>query len=138
MIALLEKENCTNRNLHRNQFIKFNRKIMDILGQVSQKHEVGEKAFWLNEVFMEPEVSGEEYFYRLRQLCKKICNDNVEKKQEQRGLLVEEIKNTFKNIIVTVIWDYPKSEENSACLKAICLHCSRSNLGVILQIMWKC
>lgn len=92
MIALLEKENCTNRNLHRNQFIKFNRKIMDILGQVSQKHEVGEKAFWLNEVFMEPEVSGEEYFYRLRQLCKKICNDNVEKKQEQRGLLVEEIK----------------------------------------------
>lgn len=92
MIALLEKENCANRNLQRNQFIKFNRKAMDILGQVSQKHEVGEKAFWLNEVFMEPEVSGEEYFYRLRQLCKKICNDNVEKKQEQRGLLVEEIK----------------------------------------------
>ena len=92
MIALLEKENCANRNLQRNQFIKFNRKTMDILGQVSKKEEVGEKAFWLNEVFMEPEVSGEEYFYRLRQLCKKICNDNVEKKQEQRGLLVEEIK----------------------------------------------
>ena len=41
---------------------------------------------------MQPEIPQQEYFRRLRQLCRKICNDNVEKKQEQRGQLVEEIK----------------------------------------------
>ena len=92
ILTLLETENCRNRSLRRSQFIKLNRRIMDLLGQVWKQEELKEKAFWLNEVFMQPEIAGEEYFRRLRQLCRKICNDNVEKKQEQRGLLVEEIK----------------------------------------------
>lgn len=92
ILALLETENCVNRNLRRNQFIKLNRKIMDILGGVWKQEELSEKAFWLNEVLMQPEIPQQEYFHRLRQLCRKICNDNVEKKQEQRGQLVEEIK----------------------------------------------
>ena len=92
ILTLLETENCGNRSLRRSQFIKLNRRIMDLLGLVWKQEELKEKAFWLNEVFMQPEIAGEEYFQRLRQLCRKICNDNVEKKQEQRGLLVEEIK----------------------------------------------
>ena len=92
ILTLLETENCGNRSLRRSQFIKLNRRIMDLLGLVWKQEELKEKAFWLNEVFMQPEIAGEEYFRRLRQLCRKICNDNVEKKQEQRGLLVEEIK----------------------------------------------
>lgn len=92
ILTLLETENCGNRSLRRSQFIKLNRRIMDLLGLVWKQEELKEKAFWLNEVFMQPEIVGGEYFRRLRQLCRKICNDNVEKKQEQRGLLVEEIK----------------------------------------------
>lgn len=92
ILVLLETENCVNRNLRRNQFIKLNRKLMDILGGVWKQEELSEKAFWLNEVLMQPEIPQQEYFRRLRQLCRKICNDNVEKKQEQRGQLVEEIK----------------------------------------------
>lgn len=92
ILTLLETENCGNRSLRRSQFIKLNRRIMDLLGLAWKQEELKEKAFWLNEVFMQPEISGGEYFQRLRQLCRKICNDNVEKKQEQRGLLVAEIK----------------------------------------------
>lgn len=92
ILVLLETENCVNRNLRRNQFIKLNRKLMDILSGVWKQEELSEKAFWLNEVLMQPEIPQQEYFRRLRQLCRKICNDNVEKKQEQRGQLVEEIK----------------------------------------------
>lgn len=92
ILVLLETENCVNRNLRRNQFIKLNRKLMDILSGVWKQEELSEKAFWLNEVLMQPEIPQQEYFQRLRQMCRKICNDNVEKKQEQRGQLVEEIK----------------------------------------------
>lgn len=92
ILALLETENCVNRNLRRGQFIKLNRKIMDVLGGALSQEELSEKAFWINEVLMQPEISQQEYFHRLRQLCRKVCNDNVEKKQEQRGQLVEEIK----------------------------------------------
>lgn len=92
ILILLETENCVNRNLRRNQFIRLNRKLMDILGGVWKQEELSEKAFWLNEVLMQPEIPQQEYFHRLRQLCRKICNDNVEKKQEQRSQLVEEIK----------------------------------------------
>lgn len=91
ILMLLETENCVSRDLSRGQFIKLNRRIMDLLGRVWGQEELGEKAFWLNEVFMQPEIPTQEYFRRLRQLCRKICNDNVEKKQEQRGQLVDEI-----------------------------------------------
>lgn len=92
ILLLLETENCVNRNLRRNQFMKLNRKLMDILGGIWKQEEFSEKAFWINEVLMEPEISKQEYFHRLRQTCRRVCNDNVEKKQEQRGQLVEEIK----------------------------------------------
>lgn len=92
ILVLLETENCVNRNLRRSQFIKLSRKLMDILGGALKQEELSEKAFWLNEVLMQPEIPQQEYFHRLRQLCRKICNDNAEKKQEQRGQLVEEIK----------------------------------------------
>lgn len=92
ILMLLETENCVNRNLRRNQFMKLNRKLMDILGGIWKQEEFSEKAFWINEVLMEPEISKQEYFHRLRQTCRRVCNDNVEKKQEQRGQLVEEIK----------------------------------------------
>lgn len=92
ILALLETENCVNRQLSRTQFIKLNQKLMDVLGGAWKKEELKEKAFWINEVLMQPEIPQQEYFHRLRQLCRKICNDNVEKKQEQRSQMVEEIK----------------------------------------------
>jgi len=92
ILALLETENCANRQLSRSQFIKLNQKLMDIMGRTWKKEELGEKAYWINEVLMKPEIIQQEYFLRLRQLCRKICNDNVEKKQEQRSRMVDEIK----------------------------------------------
>ena len=92
ILALLETENCVNRHLHRSQFIKLNQKLMDVLEEDGKKDELIEKAFWLNEVLMQPEIPQAEYFHRLRQLCRKVCNDNVAMKQEQRSQMVEEIK----------------------------------------------
>ncbi len=92
ILALLETENCVNRKLHRSKFIKLNQKFMDILGGACNKEELQEKAFWINEVLMQPEIPQQEYFQRLRQLYRKVCNDNVEKKQEQKSQMVEEIK----------------------------------------------
>lgn len=92
ILALLETENCVNRKLRRNQFIKMNQKFVEILGRSCNREELQEKAFWINEVLMQPEISEPEYFQRLRQLYRKVCNDNVEKKQEQKSQMVEEIK----------------------------------------------
>lgn len=92
ILALLETENCVNRKLSRAQFIKLNQKFMEILGGAWNKEELQEKAFWINEVLMQPEISEQEYFRRLRQLYRRVCNDNVEKKQEQKSRMVEEIK----------------------------------------------
>lgn len=92
ILALLEMENCVNRKLHRAQFIKLNQKFMEILGGAWNREELQEKAFWINEVLMQPEIPEQEYFQRLRQLYRKVCNDNVEKKQEQKSRMVEEIK----------------------------------------------
>lgn len=92
IITLLETENCVNRHLQRAQFIKLNQKLMDVLGGVWKSGELSEKAFWINEVLMQPEIHQAEYFHRVRQLCRIVCNDHVEKKQEQRSRLVEEIQ----------------------------------------------
>lgn len=92
VLALLETENCVNRKLPRGQFIRLNQKFMDVLGGAWHKEELQEKAFWINEVLMQPEILQQEYFQRLRQLYRKVCNDNVEKKQEQKRQMVEEIK----------------------------------------------
>jgi len=96
ILALLEAENCVNRKLRRNQFIKMNQKFMDVLGGACSREELQEKAFWINEVLMQPEISEQEYFHRLRQLFRKVCNDNVEKKQEQKSQMVEEIKDYIR------------------------------------------
>ncbi|MDE6926380.1 MAG: AraC family transcriptional regulator [Acetatifactor sp.] len=96
ILALLETENCVNRKLRRTQFIKLNQKFMDVLGGACSKEELQEKAFWINEVLMQPEISEQEYFQRLRQLYRKVCNDNVEKKQEQKSRMVEEIKDYIR------------------------------------------
>lgn len=92
ILALLETENCVNRTLHRKHFMKLNQKFMDILGGTEQKEELQERVLWINEVLIQPEISTQEYFRRLRQLYRKVCSDNVEKKQEQKSRLVEEIK----------------------------------------------
>ncbi len=96
ILALLETENCVNRKLRRNQFIKMNQKFMDVLGGACSREELKEKAFWINEVLMQPDISEQEYFHRLRQLFRKVCNDNVEKKQEQKSQMVEEIKDYIR------------------------------------------
>lgn len=96
ILALLETENCVNRQLRRTQFIKLNQKFMDILGGAWNKEELQENAFWINEVLMQPEISEQEYFQRLRQLYRRACNDNVEKKQEQKSQIVEEIKDYIR------------------------------------------
>lgn len=96
ILTLLETENCVNRKLRRNQFIKLNQKFMEILGGACSREELQERAFWLNEVLMQPEIPEQEYFQRLRKLYRKACNDSVEKKQEQKSRMVEEIKDYIR------------------------------------------
>jgi len=97
ILALLESENCVNRHLRRAQFIKLSQKLMDVLEGDGRKKGLTEKALWLGEVLMQPELVQSEYFQRLRQICRTICNDNVAIKQEQRSRMVEEIKEYIQN-----------------------------------------
>ena len=92
ILALLETENCVNRKLRRTQFIKLNQKFMDVLGAAWNKEELQNDAFWINEILMQPKIAQQEYFQRMRHLYRKACNFNVEKKQEQKSRMVEEIK----------------------------------------------
>lgn len=92
ILSLLEMENCVKRKLRRTQFIKLNQKFMDILGGAWSREEFQENAIWINELLMQPEIPEQEYFQRLRQLYRRVCSDNVEKKQEQKRQMVEEIK----------------------------------------------
>lgn len=92
ILNLLETENSINRKLSRSQYIKLNQRLIDTLPETIKKEAIREKAIWLNEVIMQPEIQPKEYFYRVKQLCRAICNDNAEKKQEQKSQMVEEIK----------------------------------------------
>lgn len=97
LLELLERENCTNRQLSRSQFLKLNRELVDILAGV-QKSELSsmEEVISLNEVLMVPEIPKQEYFSRYRQLCRMLCSENGEKKRIRKGKLIEEIMNYLK------------------------------------------
>ena len=92
LLELLERENCTNRQLSRSQFLKLSRELADILAGV-QKSETSatEAVISLNEVLMAPEISKQEYFNRYRQLCRMVCSENGERKRIRKGQLIEEI-----------------------------------------------
>ena len=93
VLAILEKENCENRNLKRSQYMKLNRKVTELVPLLFKTEEEGkELAIWLNEVVMKPEISGKEYFSRFRQICERACIRNMEKKNIQRGIMIDEIK----------------------------------------------
>lgn len=93
VLEILEKENCENRSLKRSQYMKLNRKVTELVPLLFKNEEEGkELVIWLNEVIMEPEVSGKEYFLRFRQICDRACIQNAEKKNIQRGIMIDEIK----------------------------------------------
>lgn len=92
ILAILEKENCMNRKLSRSQFIKLNRKVTDMMtGLLKQDASGKELLMWLNEMVLEPDAPREDYFRRLKQLCQRACMENIEKKRQQRGKLIEKI-----------------------------------------------
>lgn len=93
VLAILEQENCENRSLKRSQYMKLNRKVTELVPLLFKTEEEGkELAIWLNEVVMKPEVSGKEYFSRFRQICERACICNMEKKNIQKGIMIDEIK----------------------------------------------
>lgn len=93
VLQILERENCENRKLKRSQYIKLNRKITEMIPSLFKQEDEGrEQTLWLNEVVMLPDVSGKEYFSRFRQICRRACVGNVEKKNIQRGIMIDEIK----------------------------------------------
>lgn len=92
VLRILEKENCENRRLSRPQFIKMNRKVTDMIPEFfKQVESQKDMALWLNEIIIEPDFSHEEYFRRLQQVLKRACVENVEKKRQQRGKMIEDI-----------------------------------------------
>ena len=86
-----------NRSLSRSQFMKLNRKVSDLLLKILKQDSSGkELQIWLNETVIDPKGEHEEYFKRLKQICRRACFDNVEKKNRQRGKMIEQIKEYMK------------------------------------------
>lgn len=97
ILGILKKENCVNRNLNRSQFMKLNRKVSDLLPQILKKDSSGkEMLIWLNELVINQESTHEEYFNRLKQICQRACHETAEKKNRQRGKMIEEIMEFMK------------------------------------------
>lgn len=97
ILEILERENCVNRSLSRSQFMKLNRKVSDLLLKILKQDSSGkELQIWLNETVIDPKGEHEEYFNRLKQICRRACFDNAEKKNRQRGKMIEEIKEYMK------------------------------------------
>lgn len=98
ILDILERENCVNRNLSRPQFIKFNRKVTDIIPEILKQDSLSKELhLWLNETVIDPEKSHEEYFKRFRQLCQRACIENTETKKKQRGKMINEIREYIKS-----------------------------------------
>ncbi len=97
IIALIETENTQNRHLRRKQFIKLNQRVIECIHDHVDNEELENKMLWLNEVMLGNEIDQKEYFIRLNRLARDICNEHAEKKQEQKGQLVEEIKEYINN-----------------------------------------
>lgn len=97
ILRILEKENCVNRNLNRSQFMRLNRKVSDLLPQILRQDSSGkEMLIWLNELVINKDSTHEEYFKRLKQICQRACHETTEKKNRQRGKMIQEIMEYMK------------------------------------------
>lgn len=97
VLTILEEENCRIRRLSRKQFIKLNQKIMEFIRETAGEDETAkEYTDWhimrLNKVIMESEISGEEYFRRLTQVCENMCKQNMAKTNQQKKDMIEDVK----------------------------------------------
>lgn len=97
VLSILEEENCKIRTLNRSQFIKLNQKVIDVIRSFFKTEETNrDYTDWhimrLNEVIMESQVSGEEYFRRLSQICDDVCRQNAAKTSQQKKMMIEEVK----------------------------------------------
>lgn len=91
ILDILERENFVTRKLSRNQFIRLNRYMTDILTALSLP-DMTDRILWLNESAIEYEESQNEYFRRLRSICFEICKQIHQNKSVQHGRLIERIQ----------------------------------------------
>lgn len=93
VLNILQYENFELRNLSRKRFIKFNLRIVEILSQFSDLGlDLEEQILWLNEmVFQFEEGTHEIYFKRLKKICENLCQNISQKKNDQRGKLINNI-----------------------------------------------
>jgi len=92
MLKLLQNENFTNRFLDRKRFIKFNRRMLELLSNhISLLSDADEKILWLNEVVIDYQGEYEEYFRRIQVICKSLCMIEEEKKKAQRRTTINQI-----------------------------------------------
>ena len=97
VLTILEEENCRIRTLNRSQFIKLNQKVIDAVRSFFKEEETNrDYADWhimrLNEVIMESQISGEEYFRRLSQICENVCRQSAVKTSQQKKRMIDEVK----------------------------------------------
>ncbi len=92
LLGILKKENFEKRKVRRSLFIKFNRKITELLSKFLRQDSSGKDLIlWLNEIVINPEESYEGYFNRLDQICQRICKETGEKKKQQRGIMIDSV-----------------------------------------------
>lgn len=92
MLKLLKEENFTNRFLDRPRFIKFNRRMLELLSNhIEGMPNMEEKVLWLNEVVVSYQGEYEEYFRRVEVICDELCNIEEQNKRVQRKSTINQI-----------------------------------------------
>ena len=92
MLKILKEENFVNRFLDRPRFIKFNRRMIELLSHHSTvMPDIEDKILWLNEVVVGYQGEYEEYFRRIEVICKELCGIEEQKKNAQRKSTINQI-----------------------------------------------
>lgn len=113
ILRFLEQENFVKRRWSHAVLIKFNQKIADLLTEhLGDNNIVIEQIDWLNDAVIHSEGRFEEYFMRLRKICRQIGAGMAEKKNLQR-------KNMIDSIIIYMNENYMDSGMGLAKIGAV-------------------
>lgn len=98
ILNILYEENFVKRALDRARFIKFNRRMLELLAQYARSYqEIMDKVAWINEMVISYQGESEEYFRRLKVSCQEVCNLEFNKKSIQRKKVIENIMEYIRN-----------------------------------------
>jgi AraC-like DNA-binding protein/predicted NAD-dependent protein-ADP-ribosyltransferase YbiA (DUF1768 family) len=98
MLKILAEENFAHRHLDRSRFIKFHRRMTELLSwQDASLNYNQDKIYWLNEAVINYDGEYTEYFERLTNVCQEICSVVQQNRSKHRKQIISEIMEYIKD-----------------------------------------